>query len=104
MRRRATRRVRAARVILARGTAIVHSFDGHPLTEQQTPSHTSQRPGAARLDQTTRTLVKRLFREYVRPLMARIAAALLCMVVVAAAMSAFLWSFEDLRFSTVWRR
>ena len=84
-----SRRVRAARVILARGTAIVHSFDGRPLSEQKTPSHTSQRPGAARLDQTTRTLVKRLFREYVRPLMARIAAALLCMVVVAASTAAF---------------
>jgi subfamily B ATP-binding cassette protein MsbA len=74
---------------LARGTAIVHSFDGHPLSEQQTPSHTSQRPGAAHLDQTTRTLVKRLFREYVRPLMARIVAALLCMVVVAVSTAAF---------------
>ncbi|MCH8155175.1 MAG: ATP-binding cassette domain-containing protein [Proteobacteria bacterium] len=88
-RHRATRRVRAARVILARETAIVHSFDGRPLSEQKTPSHTSQRPGAARLDQTTRTLVKRLFREYVRPLMARIVAALLCMVVVAVSTAAF---------------
>ncbi|MCH8808646.1 MAG: ABC transporter ATP-binding protein [Proteobacteria bacterium] len=88
-RHRATRRVRAAHVILARETAIVHSFDGRPLSEQKTPSHTSQRPGAVRLDQTTRTLVKRLFREYVRPLMARIVAALSCMVVVALSTAAF---------------
>ena len=88
-RHRATRRVRAAHVILARETAIVHSFDGRPLSEQKTPSHTSQRPGAVRLDQTTRTLVKRLFREYVRSLMARIVAALSCMVVVALSTAAF---------------
>ena len=88
-RHRATRRVRAAHVILARETAIVHSFDGRPLSEQKTPSHTSQRPGAVRLDQTTRSLVKRLFREYVRPLMARIVAALSCMVVVALSTAAF---------------
>ena len=89
LRHRATRRVRAAHVILARETAIVHSFDGRPLSEQKTPSHTSQRPGAVRLDQTTRTLVKRLFREYVRSLMARIVAALSCMVVVALSTAAF---------------
>ena len=59
------------------------------MSEQKTPSHTSRRPGAARLDQTTRTLVKRLFREYVRPLMARIVAALSCMVVVALSTAAF---------------
>ena len=88
-RHRATRRVRAAHVILARETAIVHSFDGRPLSEQKTPSHTSQRPGAVRLDQTTRSLVKRLFREYVRSLMARIVAALSCMVVVALSTAAF---------------
>ncbi|MCH8138637.1 MAG: ABC transporter permease, partial [Proteobacteria bacterium] len=74
---------------MARETAIVHSFDGRPLSEQKTPSHTSQRPGAVHLDQTTRMLVKRLFREYVRPLMARIVAALLCMVVVAVSTAAF---------------
>ncbi len=89
LRHRATRRVRAAHVILARETAIVHSFDGRPLSKQKTPSHTSQRPGAVRLDQTTRTLVKRLFREYVRSLMARIVAALSCMVVVALSTAAF---------------
>jgi subfamily B ATP-binding cassette protein MsbA len=48
-----------------------------------------QRPGAIRLDEATRTLVKRLFREYMRPLTGRIAAALLCMVVVAASTAAF---------------
>ncbi len=88
-RHRAARRVCAARVILARETAIVHSFDGRPLSKQKTPSHTSRRPGAIHLDQTTRALVKRLFREYVRPLMARIVAALLCMVVVAVSTAAF---------------
>jgi subfamily B ATP-binding cassette protein MsbA len=59
------------------------------LPEQKTPPHTSQRPAAVPLDQTTRSLVKRLFREYVRPLMGRIVAALLCMVVVAASTAAF---------------
>ena len=90
MRRRAgSRRVRAARVILARETAIVHSFNGRPLSKQKTPSYTSRRPGAVHRDQTTRSLVKRLFREYVRPLMARIMGAMFCMVVVAVSTAAF---------------
>ncbi len=48
-----------------------------------------QAGGLPRLDETTQALVGRLVRDYLRPQAGRIAAALLCMVVVALSTAAF---------------
>ncbi|MFQ5775325.1 MAG: ABC transporter ATP-binding protein [Kiloniellaceae bacterium] len=59
------------------------------MSEQTTLSDTHAAPHPIRLDEATQTLVARLLRDHVRPHLARIAAALVCMAVVAASTAAF---------------
>ncbi|MHA1601334.1 MAG: ABC transporter ATP-binding protein [Alphaproteobacteria bacterium] len=60
-----------------------------PLSKQDVSSAPDEVSGPIHLDGTTRALVGRLLRDYLRPHVGRIAVGLLCMAIVAASTAAF---------------